>query len=129
MNPFDVFLPQPILNILLIFYKLLDAINVPWALGFAIILLTVVVRMAVWPLTSSQLKSAQKMAQLKPHLSRLKEKHGHDKTRHQQEITRLYKEHGVNPLAGCLPLILQIPVFIALYQVLLKIVDFNKADF
>lgn len=129
MNPFDVFLINPFLNLLLAFYKVLDVINIPGALGFAIILLTVTIRMVLWPLTSSQLKSTQKMAALKPHLDRIKKDHGHDKVLHQQEVSKLYKEHGVNPMAGCLPLLLQLPVFIALYQVLLKIVQFGNADF
>ena len=129
MNPFDTFLIQPILNLLVVFYQILFLVKVPWTLGFAIILLTTVIRFALWPLTASQLKSSQKMAALKPHLERIKKEHGHDKIRHQQEISNLYKAHGVNPVAGCLPLLLQIPIFIALYQVLLKIVGFQEADF
>ena len=129
MNPFDIYLIQPILNVLIVFYKILEIIHLPWALGFAIIILTVVIRMALWPLTTAQLKSSKKMAELKPHIDRIKAEHGHDKVRHQQEVSRLYKEHGVNPMAGCLPMLLQIPVFIALYQVLLKVVDFNNGDF
>lgn len=129
MNIFDLILINPIFNVLIGFYKVLEAINLPGALGLAIILLTVLVRMLVWPLTTAQLKSAKKMAELKPHMDRIKTEHGHDKVRHQQELSKLYKEHGVNPLAGCLPLLLQIPVFIALYNVLLKIVEFDKADF
>lgn len=129
MNPFDVLLTQPILNLLIIFYKGLVFLHIPAALGLAIILLTVVIRLALWPLTATQLKSSKKMAELKPHLDRIKTDHGHDKARHQQEVSKLYKEHGVNPLAGCLPLLLQIPVFIALYQVLLRIVSFGNSDF
>lgn len=129
MNPFDYLLINPILNLLLVFYKGLATIAIPGALGFAIILLTIVIRMVLWPLISSQLKSTQKMAALKPHLDRIKSEHGHDKVRHQQEVSKLYKEHGVNPLAGCLPLIIQMPVFIALYQVLLKIVDVANGNF
>lgn len=129
MNPFDVFLTNPILNFLVVIYKILEAVQFPGTLGFAIIILTAVIRLALWPLTTTQLKSTQKMAALKPHLERIKVQHGHDKLRHQQEVTKLYKEHGVNPLAGCLPLLLQIPVFIALYNVLLKIVEFGKDDF
>lgn len=129
MNPFEVFLTTPILNLLVVFYKILAAISVPGALGLAIILLTVTIRLILWPLTTAQLKSSQKMAALKPHLDHIKTEHGHDKIRHQAEITKLYKEHGVNPLAGCLPVLLQIPVFIALYRVLFNIVQFNKADF
>lgn len=128
MNIFEVFLTTPILNLLVAFYKLFAILSIPGALGFAIILMTVVIRLALWPLTSTQLRSSQKMAALKPHLDRIKAEHGHDKVRHQQEVTKLYKEHGVNPLAGCLPLLLQIPVFIALYRVLFNIVQV-KGDF
>src|SRR3989338_3453197 len=129
MNPFDVFLTNPILNLLIAIYKVLEQLPIPGTLGFAIIILTAIIRLALWPLTTSQLKSTQKMAALKPHLERIKSEHGHDKVRHQQEVTKLYKEHGVNPVASCLPRLLQIPVFIALYNVLLKIVQFTKADF
>ncbi|MBI3282996.1 membrane protein insertase YidC [Candidatus Curtissbacteria bacterium] len=129
MSPFDAFLLNPILNLLVAIYKLLALAGIPGALAFAIILLTAIIRLALWPLTTSQLKSTKKMAELKPHLERIKTEHGHDKLRHQQEVSKLYKEHGVNPLAGCLPLLLQIPIFIALYQVLLKIVEFGKTDF
>lgn len=129
MNPFDAFLTTPILNLLVALFKILDAVKIPGALGLAIILLTIIIRMALWPLTTAQLKSTQKMAALKPHLDRIKAEHAHDKVRHQQEVASLYKEHGVNPLAGCLPLLLQIPVFFALYNVLLKIVEFGKTDF
>ena len=129
MNIFDTLLIAPILNVLIVFYKIFTFIHLPGALGFAIILLTVLIRLALWPLTAAQLKSTQKMAALKPHLDRIKAEHGHDKVRHQEEVSKLYKEHNVNPLAGCLPLLLQIPVFIGLYQVLLKIVDLKNADF
>ena len=126
---FETFLTTPILNFLVAYYKLLEIISFPAALGFAIILLTVTIRLILWPLTTVQLKSSKQMAALKPHLDRIKSEHGHDKVRHQQEVAKLYKEHGINPLAGCLPMILQIPVFIALYNVLLKIVQFDRADF
>src|SRR3989344_2546284 len=129
MNPFDVVLIQPILNVLILFYKILLSIGIPGALGLSIIFLTVAIRLALWPLTSTQLKSTQKLSALRPHLERIKKEHGDDKIRHQQEVSALYKEHGVNPMAGCLPLLLQIPVFIALYQVLLKIVNVGSGDF
>jgi len=128
MNIFDIFLINPILNLLIVFYSALKFINFPGALGFSIIILTLLIRFALWPLTAQQLKSSKQMAELKPHLEKIKSAHGHDKVRHQQEISKLYKEHGVNPLSGCLPLILQIPVFIALYQVLLKFVNLTNSD-
>lgn len=126
---FDTLLINPILNVLVALYRILDVLQIPGALGLSIVLLTILIRLILWPLTTTQLKSSQKMAALKPHMDRLKAEHGHDKIRHQQEITKLYQQHGVNPVSGCLPLLLQIPVFIALYNVLLKIVDFGKADF
>ena len=129
MNLFDLFLINPILNLLIAIFKILDGIAIPSALGFSIILLTVIIRLALWPLTSAQLKSTAKMAALKPHLDRIKQEHGHDKVRHQQEVANLYKEHGVNPLAGCLPLLLQLPVFFALYNVLNRVVRADGQDF
>lgn len=128
MNLFDTLLINPIVNLLIVFYTVLDAVKIPGALGFSIILLTVLIRLALWPLTGAQLKSSKKMAELKPHLEKIKGEHGHDKIRHQAEVSKLYKEHGVNPLSGCLPLLLQIPVFIALYQVLLKFVSLNSTE-
>lgn len=113
----------PILNLLIGFYNLFLFIHLPWTLGFAIIALTVLVRMILWPLTRTQLESAKKLTALRPHLETVRKKHGHDKTRLQQEQVKLYKEHGVNPAAGCLPLLLQMPIFIALYQVLLRVLS------
>ncbi len=133
MNPlalvgtlFQFVLYKPIFTILIVIYHLLSLLSVPSALGLSIILLTILIRLILWPLTASQLKSSKKMAELKPHLDKIKEKHGSDKMRHQQEVNKLYKEHGVNPVAGCLPLLLQIPVFIALYQVLGAFVNSAK---
>lgn len=112
----EVFI-RPILNILLAFYKGFSLAAIPWSFGFAIIALTVFVRFLLYPLTVAQLKSAKKMVDLKPHLEELKNKHGHDKQRLAREQMELYKRHGINPAAGCLPLILQMPIFISLYQV------------
>lgn len=128
MNLFDTILINPILNLLIVFYGLLSAAHIPGSLGFSIIILTVIIRLALWPLTTAQLKSSKKMAELKPHLQKIKEVHGKDKVRHQQEVSKLYKEHGINPLSGCLPLVLQMPIFIALYQVLLKFVNLTNLD-
>lgn len=112
------FLNDIVLNLLIAIYKVLESVGVPGALGLSIIILTAIIRLALWPLTASQMKSTQKMAELKPHLDRIKTEHGHDKVRHQEEVNKLYKEHNINPLAGCLPLLLQIPVFYTLFNVL-----------
>src|ERR1700680_2086302 len=86
--------------------------------GLAIIGLTAVIRAALVPLTFRQLKSMQEMQRLAPEINKLKEKYKEDKQRQQQEIMKFYQEHKINPLASCLPLVLQIPVFISLFYML-----------
>lgn len=106
----------PVVNLLVIILKSLEFAHIPGALGFAIIILTIFIRLIVWPFMGAQLKSARKMADLKPHLDALKKKHGKDKQALAAAQMALYKEHGVNPAGGCLPSIIQIPIIIALYQ-------------
>jgi YidC/Oxa1 family membrane protein insertase len=86
--------------------------------GLAIVGLTVLVRAILVPLTYRQLKSMQEMQRLAPEINKLKEKYKEDKQRQQQEIMKFYKEHKINPLASCLPLLLQLPVFISLFYML-----------
>ena len=107
----------PIVNILVAFYKLFEWLHVPGPMGFAIIGMTIAIRFLLYPLMQAQMKSAKKMANLKPHLDAINVKHKNDKTALQQAQLALYKEHGVNPAAGCLPLLIQMPVLIALYNV------------
>ncbi len=110
-------LVNPIINILVAFYKVFEFLHIPGPLGFAIILMTVAIRIVLYPLMHAQLKSARKMQKLKPHLDALSIKHKNDKQALSQAQMALYKEHGVNPAAGCLPLLVQMPVLIALYSV------------
>jgi YidC/Oxa1 family membrane protein insertase len=86
--------------------------------GLAIVGLTVLIRAVLVPLTFRQLKSMQEMQRLAPQIQALKEKYKDDKQRQQQEIMKFYQEHKINPLASCLPLVLQIPVFISLFYML-----------
>jgi YidC/Oxa1 family membrane protein insertase len=86
--------------------------------GLAIVGLTVVIRAVLVPVTFKQLRSMQEIQKLAPEMSALKEKYKDDKQRQQQEIMKLYQEHGVNPLASCLPFLLQLPVFISLFYML-----------
>jgi YidC/Oxa1 family membrane protein insertase len=122
---FHLILITPITNVLVVIYHFLAIAHIPFALGFSIILLTVLIRLILWPLTASQLRASKKMQDIAPHVSRLKDVHKGDAKRLQQETMKLYKEHGVNPLAGCLPALLQLPLIWALYSVLQNIV---KAD-
>jgi YidC/Oxa1 family membrane protein insertase len=86
--------------------------------GLAIVGLTVLIRAVLVPLTFRQLKSMQEMQRLAPHIQAIKEKYKEDKQRQQQEMMKFYQAHKINPLASCLPLLLQIPVFISLFYML-----------
>lgn len=115
---FNTLLFGPIVNIIIFVIRVLEASNIPGALGFAIIILTIGVRALIWPLMASSMKSAKKMADLRPHLEELKKKHSSDKQALAAAQMALYKEHGINPLGGCLPILIQIPPMIAIYQVI-----------
>ncbi|HYC44247.1 MAG TPA: membrane protein insertase YidC [Burkholderiales bacterium] len=97
--------------------------------GVAIILLTVVIKLIFYPLSEASYRSMAKMRVLAPKLQRLKEQYGEDRQRMQQAMMELYKTEKINPLGGCLPIIVQIPVFIALYWVLLASVELRHAPF
>ncbi len=97
--------------------------------GIAIILLTVVIRILFFPLNHKSLKAMKKMADLAPEIKKLQKKYKDDPQKLQQEMMKLYAEHGANPMSGCLPIIVQIPVFIALYNVLMVTVELKNAPF
>ena len=93
-----------------------NSLGVPW--GWAIVLLTICVRAALVPLTVKQIKSMARLQQLQPELKVIQAKYKEDKQRQQQEIMNFYRENKINPLASCLPLLLQLPVFISLFYML-----------
>jgi YidC/Oxa1 family membrane protein insertase len=93
-----------------------DTVGLSW--GFAIIALTLLVRAALLPLTLRQFKSMQSLARHQPELKRLQEKYKGDKERLNQEMMKFYKENKINPLASCLPMVAQLPVFISLFYML-----------
>ena len=97
--------------------------------GLAIILLTVLIKIVFFPLSATSFKSMAKMRKLQPRMAALKERHGSDKGALQQAMMDLYKQEKMNPLGGCLPMVVQIPVFIALYWVLLDSVALRDAPF
>ncbi|WP_321463740.1 membrane protein insertase YidC [uncultured Vibrio sp.] len=97
--------------------------------GLAIILLTFVVRGAMYPLTKAQYTSMAKMRMLQPKLQAMRERIGDDRQRMSQEMMELYKKEKVNPLGGCLPLILQMPIFISLYWALMESVELRHSPF
>ncbi len=96
--------------------------------GWAIIFLTVLIKLVFFPLSAASYKSMAKMKNLQPRMKTLKERYGDDKQKFQQEMMKIYKEEKINPLGGCLPIVIQIPVFIALYWVLLESVELRQAQ-
>jgi YidC/Oxa1 family membrane protein insertase len=97
--------------------------------GAAIVLLTVLVKALLYPLTVKSMQSMQEMKKLQPEVEKLKAKHGDDKEKMNQEVMRLYQTHKVNPLGGCLPLLLQMPVWLALYATLQTSVELYRQQF
>ncbi|MGB7996664.1 MAG: membrane protein insertase YidC [Photobacterium halotolerans] len=97
--------------------------------GIAIIILTFIVRGVMFPLTKAQYTSMAKMRMLQPKLQAMRERFGDDRQRMSQEMMEMYKKEKVNPLGGCLPLILQMPIFIALYWALMESVELRHAPF
>ena len=116
---------RPIENVLTAILEWLHGtIGLPWA--WAIIALTLIVRIVILPLTIKQIRSMQRLQIHAPELKEIQKKYKHDKQKMNEEVMKFYRENNVNPLASCLPLLLQIPVFFALFYVLK---DFEKEVF
>lgn len=109
----DLLIVDPMVNALLWLYGLLGD-----NYFLAIVVLTVLIRVIVWPLTFQQQKSSAAMQELQPKVQKLRDKYADDPQKQQQEMMALYKEHGVNPLGGCLPMLIQFPLLIGMYQAL-----------
>jgi len=97
--------------------------------GVAILLLTVIVRLVMFPIAHKQFKSGQQMKIVQPKMKALQERHKEDKPRLQEEMMKLYREEKINPLAGCLPVFLQIPIFFSLYKVLTLTLEMRHQPF
>lgn len=97
--------------------------------GLAIILVTVLIKLLFWPIAQKGMKSMKNMQKLQPKIAKMKERFKDDPARMNQEMMSMYKTYKVNPLGGCLPMVLQIPVFFALYKVLLQAIELRHAPF
>ena len=117
------FITKPIYRAITFFSRLLGNF------GLAILALTVVIKLLFLPLSYKSYVSISKMKKLQPEMVTLRERHKDDKKALQQEMLALYKKNGVNPIAGCLPILLQIPVFFALYKVLFVSIEMRHAPF
>ncbi|HMI76942.1 MAG TPA: membrane protein insertase YidC [Buchnera sp. (in: enterobacteria)] len=117
------FLSQPLFKLLKVLYHLIGN----W--GVAIVLITVIMRIIIYPLSKSQYISIAKMRLLQPKINDLKIKFADNRTRLSQEIMMLYKKEKINPLGGCLPVFIQMPIFLALYYMLMSSVELRHAPF
>jgi len=114
---------RPIFDLLMFLFRVIGNF------GFAIICLTLIVRLIMFPIAQKQFQSMAAMRKLQPKMKAVQERFKEDKQRQQQEILKLYQEEKVNPAAGCLPIIIQIPIFYALYKVLLVSVEMRHQPF
>ncbi len=97
--------------------------------GLAILALTTIIKLTLWPIQNRANRSMRQMAALSPKMQELKEKYKDDPTRMNQEVMKLYKQYGINPVGGCLPMMIQIPIFFGLYKMLSQAVELRNAKF
>jgi len=119
---FDI-IAKPLLLSLKFFYKYIGNY------GLAIILITIIIKILFWPLANKSFKSMKGMQNIQPEIAKLKEQYKDNKEEFAKQQMALYKQYNVNPLGGCLPMLLQIPVFISLYRVLADSIELRHADF
>ncbi len=124
MNFYEVIFIEPIYNLLIFFAGTLTA----GSMGLAIIILTVLIKGILFPLTFKSLKSQREMQELQPKIAEIREKYKDEKEKMAQELMAIYKEHNVNPFGSCLPLLIQIPVFFALFRVLRNDISVIQSD-
>ena len=114
LSIFNTLLYQPIFNLFVFLYNYIPGHDV----GLVILAITILVRLALYPLTGSSIKAQKSLQELQPKMNELKQKYADDKQKQTQAIMELYKTSKVNPLASCLPMLIQLPILIALYMVL-----------
>ncbi len=111
----------PLAKALIYLDGLMRDANIPYHWGFAIVAFTVIIRLLMFPLTLSQIRGMQAQKEIQPKIQELQKKYGKDREKITQEQMKLYQEAGVNPLSGCLPLVIQMPILFGLYSALVAI--------
>ncbi|GAA5482684.1 YidC/Oxa1 family insertase periplasmic-domain containing protein [Haloferula sargassicola] len=122
--------PARFMNFLLVHvHDVVSKVSDKWSWGFAVILVTLLVRSAMWPLYARSNRTMKKMSKLKPEMDKLKEKYPDDPAKQQQEIMGLYRQYGINPVGGCLPMFAQIPIFFGFFRMLQHAVEMRGHGF
>ena len=124
MDIFQTVLTQPIFNLLVFLYNTIPGSD----MGFAIISLTIIIKLVLWPFMNSSLKSQKALQELQPKVEEIKERYKDDKEGLAKAMMELYQQEKVNPFSSCLPLLIQFPILIALYHVLLRGFDPASLD-
>ena len=120
---------RPLNYLLNLYHGWLDGVAKKWSWGLAIILLTLTVRTAIWPLHAKSTHTMKRMSKLQPEIAKLKEKYPDDPNKMNQEMMGLYKKYGINPLGGCLPMLIQIPIFFGFFKMLQYAVELRHQGF
>jgi len=115
MQLFHTFLYQPLFNLLIFIYDVLPGAD----MGFAIIILTILIKLVLWPLANTSLRSQKALQDIQPKIEELKETYKDDKEKLAKAMMELYSKEKVNPLSSCFPLLIQLPILITLYRVLI----------
>jgi YidC/Oxa1 family membrane protein insertase len=123
------FVSRPLNALLNWYHAFIDGFARNWAWGLAIILLTVTVRIVIWPLHAKSTHTMKRMAKLKPEMDALREKYPDDPNKLNTEMMGLYRKYGINPLGGCLPMFIQIPIFFGFYRMLQYAVELRGQGF
>ncbi len=123
------FIVVPTAKLLLRVLNFIQASVPPFNYGVAIMLLTIIIRVIFWPITHKSTESMRRMSELAPIMKEMKEKYKDNPQKQSQEMMALYKKHKINPLGGCIPMLIQIPVFFALFVVLRIAIELRFADF
>jgi len=123
------FITKPLLQVLIALAEQIGSVGIAANFGIAILVVTVILKLFFFPLANKSYKSMSKMKALQPKMAEIKEKFGDDKAKMQKELMGMYKREKVNPVSGCLPMVLQIPVFFALYKVLFISIEMRQSPF
>jgi YidC/Oxa1 family membrane protein insertase len=123
------FVSRPLNFLLNTYHSWLDGISKTWSWGLAIILLTITVRIIIWPLHAKSTHTMKRMAKLQPEMAKIKEKYADDPNKINTETMGLYRKFGINPLGGCLPMFIQIPIFFGFYRMLQYAVELRSQGF
>ncbi|MFU8892300.1 MAG: membrane protein insertase YidC [Luteolibacter sp.] len=123
------FVSRPLNWLLNSYQNLIDGIARNWSWGLAIIFLTITVRIFIWPLHAKSTRTMKRMSKLQPEMAKLKEKYGDDPAKLNTEMMGLYRKFGINPLGGCLPMLLQLPIFFGFFRMLQYAVELRGQGF